>query len=140
MKAALDDAIAAFARRPELAAALWERLLQSVVVAPSAPEEAPVARYDITYQLNEIEVCSCSLGLHIILPPLNPLRDALHLQARAEDYAEVLAFVRLLNALLRASGEALLDQGRPYAHFTQFVRADVLGQLHGRAYRSVLHA
>ena len=58
VKAALDDAIAAFARRPELAAALWERLLQSVVVAPSALEDGPVARYDITYQLNEIEVCA----------------------------------------------------------------------------------
>ena len=56
VKAALDDAIAAFARRPDLAAALWERLLQSVVVAPSGADEGPVARYDITYQLNEIEV------------------------------------------------------------------------------------
>lgn len=61
MKAALDDAIAAFARRPELASALWERLLQSVVVQPLSAEDnriGPVARYDITYQLNEIEAYS----------------------------------------------------------------------------------
>lgn len=34
LKAALDGAIAALARRPELAAALWERLLAAVVVQP----------------------------------------------------------------------------------------------------------
>ena len=56
VKAALDDAIASFARRPDLAAALWERLLQAVVVAPGGMDEGPVAHYDITYQLNEIEV------------------------------------------------------------------------------------
>ena len=44
--------------------------------------------------------------------------------------------MRLLNALLQASGASLPDQGRLYAHFTQFVRAEVLGQLHTRAYRS----
>lgn len=59
VKAALDGAIAAFARRPELAANLWERLLQAVVVQPAPAEDSlmgPIARYDITYQLNEIEV------------------------------------------------------------------------------------
>lgn len=69
-----------------------------------------VPRYDIAYQLNEIE-------------------------ARVEDFAEALAFVRLLNALLRASGGALPDGGRPYAHLTAFVRVDVLGSLHQRAFQ-----
>ncbi len=67
-------------------------------------------RYDLTYQLNEVE-------------------------ARAEDYCEALAFVRLLNALLAASGGGLPDGGRPYAHFSAFVRVTVLGSLHQRAFR-----
>ena len=69
-------------------------------------------RYDLTYQLNEVE-------------------------ARAEDYCEALAFVRLLNALLAASGDGLPDGGRPYAHFSAFVRVTVLGSLHQRAFRCV---
>ena len=57
LKAALDEGIAALARRPDLAAALWERLVAAVVVAPpSGPDAAAVPRYDLTYQLNEIEV------------------------------------------------------------------------------------
>ena len=52
-----------------------------------------------------------------------------------ENYTELVAFVGLLNALLRASGASLPGQGRPYAHFTNFVRVEVLGQLHQRAYR-----
>ncbi|KAK9838304.1 hypothetical protein WJX81_003260 [Elliptochloris bilobata] len=121
LKAALDDAIAAFARRPEAAAALWERLLAAVVVAPGLGGGGSggggggggrgLPRYDLTYQLNEVE-------------------------ARAEDFAEALAFVRLLNALLRASGSALPDGGRPYAHFTAFVLVEILGSLHQRAFQS----
>lgn len=57
LKAALDDAIASLARHPDLAAALWERLGAAVVVAPAAAgEAASVPRYDLTYQINEIEV------------------------------------------------------------------------------------
>ena len=56
LKAALDEAIAALARRPDLAAALWERLAAAVVVAPATAETAAVPRYDLSYQLNEIEV------------------------------------------------------------------------------------
>ena len=62
VKAALDVAIAAFAQRADLAEVLWERLLQSVVVAPNPFDGdlsslmAAVPRYDITYQLNEVEV------------------------------------------------------------------------------------
>ena len=58
-------------------------------------------------------------------------------QARAEDYIETLAFVRLLTVLLKASGGALPDDGRPYAHFQDFVRHDLLGQINQRGYRSV---
>jgi len=38
------------------------------------------------------------------------------------------AFVRLLNALWRAGGGAeLSDEGRSVAHFTKFVREELLG-------------
>ena len=58
------------------------------------------------------------------------------LQARAEDYCEAVAFVRLLNALWRSSGGAeLADEGRSVAHFTKFVREDLLGTAFQRAYR-----
>jgi deoxyribodipyrimidine photolyase len=56
-------------------------------------------------------------------------------QARSESYVETVAFVKLLNVLLKAAGNALTAQGRPYSHFTQFVRAQVLGQLNQREYR-----
>ncbi len=57
LKAALDGAIASLARRPDLASLLLERLLAAVVVQPAAAAgQASVPRYDITYQLNEIEV------------------------------------------------------------------------------------
>lgn len=56
LKAALDGAIASLARRADLAAALWERLASAVVVAPAVGEGAAVPRYDLSYQLNEIEV------------------------------------------------------------------------------------
>lgn len=59
IKAALDDAIAAFARRPDLAGPIWERLHQAVVVQPLAADDSLYgadSRYiDITYQLNEIQ-------------------------------------------------------------------------------------
>lgn len=56
LKAALDEAIASLARRPDLAAALWERLVAAVVVAPASADSPAVPRYDLSYQLNEIEV------------------------------------------------------------------------------------
>lgn len=57
------------------------------------------------------------------------------LQARAEDYSETLAFIRLLTALLEASHDTLPDAGRPYAHFAEFVRLNVLGAVNQRGYR-----
>jgi hypothetical protein len=117
LKAALDDALAALARRPEIAAALWERLLAAVVVAPGyallaggggAPAGGP--HYDLVHQLTEVE-------------------------ARAEDYPEALSFVRLLNALWRGAGGQLADDGRPVAHLARFVREDVLAPALQRAYR-----
>ncbi len=60
-------------------------------------------------------------------------------QARAEDYSETLAFVRLLNALLRASAGAPLPDGAAaaFAQFAGHVREDVLGQLNQRGYKCV---
>lgn len=52
-----------------------------------------------------------------------------HLQARAEDYSEAIAYVHLLNALWRGGGSgstAPADDGRSVAHFTKFVRDDLL--------------
>ncbi|KAL4853554.1 Nuclear pore complex protein NUP205 [Chlorella vulgaris] len=109
LKAALDEAIGSLARRSDVTTALWERLLAAVVVAPISAEATAVPRYDLTYQLNEIE-------------------------ARAEDYSESLAFVHLLNALWRG-GAQMADDGRGVAHFTRFVRDDVLGTAFQRAYK-----
>ena len=47
---------ASLARRPDLAAALWERLVAAVVVSPASTDNPAVPRYDLSYQLNEIEV------------------------------------------------------------------------------------
>ncbi|KAL4441042.1 hypothetical protein ABPG77_010473 [Micractinium sp. CCAP 211/92] len=113
LKAALDEAIASLARRPDLAAALWERLVAAVVVAPASADNPAVPRYDLSYQLNEIE-------------------------ARAEDYSEAIAFVHLLNALWRGGGSgstAPADDGRSVAHFTKFVRDDLLSTAFQRAYK-----
>ncbi|CAK0757624.1 hypothetical protein CVIRNUC_002556 [Coccomyxa viridis] len=109
LKAALDDTIAALAKQPDLAGILWERLLQAVVVQPLREDThmASLARYDISYQLNEIE-------------------------ARAEVYDEVISFVQLLNNLLQHLSLLHVEQS---AHFTHFVLTDVFGQLHQRAYR-----
>ena len=113
LKAALDAAIGSIARRPDLATALWDRLLASVVVQPfmvtTSLESATVPRYDLAYQLNEIE-------------------------SRSEDYQEAVAFVKLLNVLWRASGGALPDDGRPVAHFTRFVREELLATVFQRAF------
>ncbi len=57
------------------------------------------------------------------------------MQARAEDYLESIAFVRLLNVLLKASGGALPDEGRSYGHFQEFVRQELLGQINQRGYK-----
>ena len=61
LKAALDDTLAALAEQPDLAGVLWERLLQAVIVQPLREDTRLVslARYDISYQLNEIEVRPC---------------------------------------------------------------------------------
>lgn len=116
LKAALDSAIASIARRPDLAAALWDRLLAAVVVQPYAAPGAmdtagaAVPRYDLVFQLNEIE-------------------------SRAEDYQEVLSFVELLNSLWRAAGTSLADDGRSVAHFTRFVRDELLATVFQRAFK-----
>lgn len=62
---------------------------------------------------------------------------AMVLQARAEDYTETLAFVRLLNVLAAAGGEAAasVDGGRPASAFARHVRRDVLAAIHQRAHK-----
>lgn len=118
LKAALNLAIAAMARRPDLAAALWDRLLASVVVQPYGSTAnnnmdssgAIVPRYDLTYQLNEIE-------------------------SRAEDYQEALSFIQLLNSLWRVGGAALADEGRSVAHLTRFVRDELLANVFQRSFK-----
>ena len=69
LKAALDETIAALAKQPDLAGVLWERMLASVIVQPLREDNRMVslARYDISYQLNEVEVgVSTQLGsLHV---------------------------------------------------------------------------
>lgn len=57
------------------------------------------------------------------------------MQSRAEDYSETLAFVRLLNALWKASGPSIHDGGRSYAHFSQFVLTNVLLPVSRRQYK-----
>lgn len=56
LKAACDDAIAVLVSRTGQASAMWERLLAAVVVAPSMSDDPSTGRYDISYQLAEIEV------------------------------------------------------------------------------------
>lgn len=56
-------------------------------------------------------------------------------QARAEDYSETLAFVRLVNALWKASGPGIHDGGRSYAHFSLFVLNSVLVLIGRRQYK-----
>lgn len=60
MKARLDEAIGTFAAQPEKAGQIWDRLLAAVVVQPFSPQDhtmlGPSVHYDLTYQLQEIEV------------------------------------------------------------------------------------
>ncbi|KAK9788145.1 hypothetical protein WJX73_001060 [Symbiochloris irregularis] len=114
LKAALDEALAAMAPRSD-AKAMWERLLSAVVVQPFPAPDATmqamgvVPQCDIIYQLHEIEM-------------------------RTQRYPETLAFVRLLNALLKCSGDSLGDCGFAYRHYTHFVRVHVFGHIAQRAY------
>ena len=60
MKARLDEVIGTFAAQPETSGQIWDRLLSAVVVQPFTPQDntmlGPSIHYDITYQLQEIEV------------------------------------------------------------------------------------
>lgn len=56
LKAACNEAIGVLVSRTSHASAIWERLLAAVVVAPSARDDPSTGRYDISYQLAEIEV------------------------------------------------------------------------------------
>ena len=61
--------------------------------------------------------------------------NGLLLQLRAQKYPETLAFVRLLNALLKGAASQLPDHGVAYRHYTHFVRVHVFGHITQRAYK-----
>lgn len=68
LKAGCDEAIAVLVSRTGQASAIWERLLAAVVVAPSMSDDPSTGRYDISYQLAEIEVTPLVSGhspLHV---------------------------------------------------------------------------
>ena len=56
LKAACNEAIGVLVARTGQAAAIWDRLLAAVVVAPAAQTDSAIVKYDISYQLAEIEV------------------------------------------------------------------------------------
>jgi len=114
LKAALDGAIASLARHQSLVGPIWDRLLGAVVVRKDplsfdGRKSVPV-KYDLTYQLNEIE-------------------------ARAEEYEEAIAFVKLLNALWTASGPSFADGGAKYEHFTRFVLEEIASSIYQRSFK-----
>ena len=114
LKAALDEAIASLTRHTSLVGAIWDRLLGAVVVRKDpfmfdGHKSVPV-KYDLTYQLNEVE-------------------------ARAEEYEEAIAFVRLLNGLWRTSGSSFIDGGAKYEHFTRFVLEEIASSIYQRSFK-----
>ncbi|DBA92469.1 TPA: hypothetical protein ACH3X1_002702 [Trebouxia sp. C0004] len=111
LKAACNEAIGVLVAATGHVSAMWDRLQAAVVVTPGMQVDSAVGQYDISYQLAEIE-------------------------ARAEDYSETLAFVRLLNALWKASGPGIHDGGRLYAHFSHFVLNSVLAYIGRRQYKN----
>jgi hypothetical protein len=65
VKGAAWGAIAACVSGPEAAAAAWERLTQEMVLAAPGTQQAltvAIPSYDMTYQLNEIEVLASMLS------------------------------------------------------------------------------
>ena len=85
MKARLDEVIGTFAAQPETSPQIWDRLLSAVVVQPFTPQDntmlGPSIHYDITYQLQEIEVTLSVnvqwwLSYHVILCLIRRQRDA----------------------------------------------------------------
>ena len=69
LKAALDEALATFVRISSNVAPMFEMLLLAVVVGPAGQSDGPpsLARADLTFQLNEIEVRKSSF-FHWALP------------------------------------------------------------------------
>ena len=66
LKAACNEAIGVLVSRTSHASAIWDRLLAVVVVAPSARDDPSTGRYDISYQLAEIEVSACPSNNNVI--------------------------------------------------------------------------
>jgi nuclear pore complex protein Nup205 len=115
LKASLDLAIASLSRHHTIVPQLWERLLAAVVVRRDVFREYGKAsmpvKYDLSYQLNEIE-------------------------ARSEEYIEAVAFVELLNSLWRNSSTGLKDCGARFGHFTKFVVEEILSSVYQRSFKS----
>lgn len=121
LKAALFDAIGAFATDPVAAATVWSLLEAAAVI--QKPQEGGMEGYgaeapklDISFQLNEIE-------------------------SREETYPETLAFLRLVNKLLQLCSASqtgpAAGSGAAVAHVFQFVRDTVFLCLDRRTYRDV---
>ena len=56
LKAACDEALSVIVARGGQVGPIWERLIAAVVVTPDSHDNSAVSQYDISYQLNEIEV------------------------------------------------------------------------------------
>ena len=116
LKASLDLAIASLCRHHTLVPQLWDRLLAAVVVRRDVFREYGSAsmpvKYDLSYQLNEIE-------------------------ARSEEYVEAVAFVELLNTLWRNSSlNGFKDGGARFGHFTKFIVEEILSSVYQRSFKS----
>ena len=68
LKAACGEAIMVLVSRTGQASAIWERLLAAVVVEPNIHDDPSTGRYDISYQLAEVEVrlCLTCIALHVL--------------------------------------------------------------------------
>lgn len=71
LKAACDEALAVLVSRTGQASAMWERLLAAMVVQPNIHDDPSTGRYDISYQLAEIEVrllmsCKACIALYAL--------------------------------------------------------------------------
>ena len=56
LKAACNEALSVIVARGGQVGPMWDRLLAAVVVTPDSHDDSAVSQYDISYQLNEIEV------------------------------------------------------------------------------------
>ncbi|GMH41354.1 hypothetical protein BSKO_09264 [Bryopsis sp. KO-2023] len=103
LKAALDETLVAFGRTTNQARNLLESLKQRTILRFQGAKEDKVDRYDLLYQLNQIE-------------------------ATAEEYPESLAFINLMNALMK-NAYPVPDQATVVADCTTFVMEGLLPRM-----------